>query len=133
MKPFRAILSGSLVWILVLSVFLVFGFIPALKDSQIQQGLIIGILIIPFATLGATVYYKKGDQTNGLTIAVMMVLTALGLDAVITVPFFEIPYNGGSYSKFFTDPLLWVLVVENMTVIYFYWRWKAKPIQKQAV
>jgi len=127
MKTIRTILTGTLVWFLIFSVFTVMSFIPGIKELEILQGFIIAAFIIPFASMGAAIYYKKGDKTNGFIIGSMMVLTALILDALVTVPFVEIPYNGSSYSKFFTNPLLWILVLENIAVIYFYWKIKVKP------
>lgn len=53
-------------------------------------------------------------------------LTALILDALITVPFIEIP-NGRSYQSFYTYPLLWLLVVINIATVYTFWRLKIKP------
>ena len=58
-----------------------------------------------------------------------MVSTAILLDVIITVPLVEIPYNGGSYQAFFTNPLLWILVIENVAVVYFYWRLKVRRQQ----
>jgi hypothetical protein len=129
MKIGRAILAGSLVWFFVFSVFAVFSFVPSIKDSALLQALIIGILIIPFAIFGTTFYYKKGDDTNGLTIGFVMIVTALILDVLITVPLVEIPYNNSSYKAFFTNPLLWMLVVENLAVIFLYWKFKLSPTQ----
>jgi hypothetical protein len=122
----RAVLSGSMVWAFVFSIFAVFSFIPGIKDSQMQQGLIVGAFMLPFAYLGASFHYKKGDKTHGLTIGFIMVAIALVLDALITVPFVEIPYHGSSYVKFYTNPLLWIIVVENMAIIYLYWKLKIK-------
>ncbi len=127
MKITRAILVGSLVWMFVLTTFTILSFIPGIKDSEIQQGFIIGVLLIPLASIGAALYYRKGDNTNGFKVGIVMVSTALLLDVIITVPLVEIPYNGGSYQTFFTNPLLWILVLENLAVVYFYWRLKVKP------
>jgi len=127
MKIGRAILLGSMVWLFVITTFTVLSFIPGIKESEIQQGLVLGILLIPFASLGAAFYYKKGDNTNGFKLALVMVSTALLLDVLITVPLVEIPYNGSSYTIFFTNPLLWILVLENVAVVYFYWRLKVRP------
>jgi hypothetical protein len=126
MKIVRAILSGSIAWILVLTTFTIFSFVPGIKDSKMQQGFIIGILLIPFASIGAAHYYRKGDTTNGFKVGLVMVSSALLLDVIVTVPLVEIPYNGSSYFAFFTNPLLWFLVVENLAVVYFYWRLKVK-------
>lgn len=49
MKIGRAVLSGSLVWLFVFIVFTVLSFVPGIQDSTNQQGIIIGILILPFA------------------------------------------------------------------------------------
>lgn len=91
-----------------------------------QQGLIMFIFIIPAAWLGAAFYYKMGTKTNGIKVGFIMVMIALILEAIITVPLLEIPHNG-SYSAFFTNPILWILMVENMLVPYFYWKFKIKP------
>lgn len=127
MKITRAILVGSIVWMFVLTAFTILSFVPGIQDSEIQQRFIIGILLIPFALLGAALYYKKGDNANGFKVGLVMVFTALLLDVIITVPFVVIPYSAGSYFKFFTNPLLWFLVLENLAVVYFYWRLKVKP------
>lgn len=125
MNMIRAILSGALVWLCIFFTFGVLGYVPAIKDSLTQQVLIIAILIIPFATFGASLYYKNGNKENGMIIGFIIALTALLLDAIITVPLIEIP-KGGSYQDFYTFPLLWLLVLINMATVYFYWRLKVK-------
>ncbi len=128
MKIIRAILAGTFVWALIFSVFTITGFIPAIQEPALLQWIIVAAFIIPFAWAGAAIYYKKEEvaKINGLYSGSIMLATALVLDALITVPFIEIPYNGSSYSAFFTNPLLWVLVLENIAVIYLYWRFKVK-------
>ena len=125
MKKIRAILTGSVVWVFVFTAFTALGYLPGIKDSLNLQGLIVGILIIPFAALGASIYYKNGNKDNGLLVGLIMVATALLLDVLITVPFVEIP-NGRSYQSFFTSPILWILVVINITTTYIYWKLKVK-------
>jgi hypothetical protein len=125
MNKIRAVLTGSLVWIFVFIAFIVLGFVPIIKDSMDQQSLIVGILIIPFALFGASIYYRNGNKDNGLIVGIIMAITALLLDALITVPFVYIP-NGGSYHSFYTYPQLWLLVVVNLTTVYFYWKLKIK-------
>lgn len=126
MKIIRAILSGSIVWILVFSLFTLLSFVPIAKDSQVLQSIIVALFIIPFAYWGAKIYYKKGSTTNGLIIGLIMVTTALILDAIITVPLVVIPHNGGDYFTFFTSTILWILVVINLAVIHLYWKMKVK-------
>jgi hypothetical protein len=89
------------------------------------QALIVAVLIIPFAIFGASVYYKNGNNDNGFVLGIKMVITALILDALITVPFVVIP-TGGSYLSFYTFPLLWLLVAVNMATVYLYWKLKVK-------
>jgi hypothetical protein len=125
MNKIRAILTGALVWLFVFTVFTGLSYVPVIKDSLNQQAIITGILIIPFAIFGASIYYKNGNKDNGFILGIIMVVTALALDALITVPFVEIP-NGRSYQSFYTYPLLWLLVAVNLTTVYSYWKVKVK-------
>jgi hypothetical protein len=124
MKTGRAILSGALIWFLVLTLFGVLEFFPAANQSQVVQGVIAGVLIIPFALLGARVYYKTGDRSDGLVVGLVMVITALVLDVLITVPLVEQPYHGTDHRQFFTNPLLWIIAVEDLIVIWLYYKVK---------
>ncbi len=126
MNKIRAILAGALVWVFVYMTFMVLAYVPIIKDSMNQQSLIMSILIIPFALLGASIYYKNGNKDNGFIIGIIMVVTALTLDALITVPLVFMP-NGGSYQSFYAYPLLWLLVAVNLATVYFYWKLKVKP------
>jgi hypothetical protein len=54
-----------------------------------------------------------------------MPLTALVLDALITVPFVEIQ-NGRSYYSFFSSSIFWIFVDINSTTVYCFWRIKIK-------
>lgn len=127
MKHLRAILIGAMVWALIFFSFALLGFVPTLKDSLNLQALVVGILIVPYAIFGASIFYKNGNKENGIVIGVIMAVTALMLDTLITVPFIEIP-NGGTYQSFFSFPLLWLLVFINIASVYFYWRLKIKRI-----
>ena len=121
MKTIRAILVGAFVWLFVFSAFTALSYLPGIKDSEVQQGIIVAVFLIPFAYWGASIFYKNGNNTNGLMVGLIMVITALILDAFITVPFIIIPLNG-SYQSFYTNPILWILVSLNMATIYFYWK-----------
>jgi hypothetical protein len=124
MKTGRAILSGILIWILVVILFGVLEIIPATKKSQLLQVVIVCVSIIPFAWLGAGIYYKNGDRSNGLPVGLVMVVTALLLDVLITVPLIEQPYHGTDHIQFFTNPLLWIIAAEDVLVIWLYYRMK---------
>lgn len=123
MKYLRTVLSGTLVWACVFTTFAVFAYVPGIKDSIDQQGVIADVLVIVYAAVGAAFYYKKGSKETGLIIGPIMALTALILDVLITVPFVEIP-AGRTYHSFFTSYVLWVLVAINMTTVYVYWKRK---------
>ena len=82
-------------------------------------------MIILYSSTGAYFYYKNGAKTNGLTLGIVMSFTALILDALITVPYVEIP-NGRSYQSFFLSPFLWLLALVNVITVYSLWRVKIR-------
>ncbi|NGM66818.1 DUF5367 family protein [Sphingobacterium sp. SGR-19] len=123
MKHFRAISIGAMVWAFIFLTFAVLEFVPAIKDSLNLQMLVVGILIVPYAIFGASIFYRNGNEENGMKVGVIMALTALILDALVTVPLIEIP-RGGSYQSFYSFPLLWLLAFINIGTIYVYWRLK---------
>ena len=125
MLNLRGIVSGVFVWLCVSISFYILENILILKDSLIAKALIVMICISFYTFFGAQFYYKKGNQTNGLVLGIIMSATALLLDVFITVPFVEIP-NGRSYQSFFSSPLLWVLVLITVFTVYFYWRKKIR-------
>ncbi|MCU0429082.1 MAG: DUF5367 domain-containing protein [Cytophagaceae bacterium] len=120
MNNIRAISTGAMIWLFIFITFSILSYVPSIKDSLHIQTLIVAIFIIPFAAFGAYVFYKNGNNLNGLMAGTIMSATAIVLDAVITVPLVELP-KGGSYESFFTFPLFWLLVAINTTTIYFYW------------
>lgn len=126
----RAITAGSLVWLGIFSLFAVFNYIPGIRDSVVIQGLLIGLAIIPMAWQGTALYYKKGAGGHGMTLALIMMAVAMALDAIITVPLIEIPLHGRDHYAFFTYPLLYILVAENILVIWLYWKLKIKRRQQ---
>lgn len=124
----RAIISGVLIWLLIFSAFIVLFFIPGVKDSPALQGLIVGLLILPIGSWGTSFYYQKGKKEVVFPVAVVIAFTALVLDAMITVPFIEIPFNGRGHVEFFTAPLFWILFTEIVMVVCVYWARKVKPL-----
>ena len=126
MKKARAVLSGILVWILGVSVFTTSYFLPFMKDLDLQSNIALSLSLIPFAWLGAGFYYRKDRKTNGIKLGFIMVLSAIILDGLITVPFMIMPY-GGTYSSFFTAASFWIIAFEYLMVINLYWRFKIKP------
>ena len=127
MKITRAITSGIIIWVLVFITFAIMSFIPVIKNSELQQNLILYILLIPIVTFGAKHYYKKDKFTNGFTIGLIMSIVGLFLDTFITIPFVIIPHNG-NYTSFFINPLLWITIIEFILIVYFYWKLKVNNI-----
>jgi RsiW-degrading membrane proteinase PrsW (M82 family) len=119
MKIVRAALSGIIVWILIFASFIAMSFIPVIKDSELQQFIVLYVLLIPIGIAGLKFYYRKAYRTSGLLVGVIMAVTALAIDATITLPFVVIP-EGGSYAEFFGNSLLWILVGELIGLSYLY-------------
>lgn len=126
MKLSRLIFSAALVWLMIFSLFVALYFVPTVQDSELLQGLIVGVGIVPFAITGTRFYYQKASG-HGFKVAVIMMLIAMTLDALITVPFIEMPFTGRGHLEFFTNPLLFILLAENLLVITAYWYLKVKP------
>ena len=109
---------GVLVWILGLSFYLVSFYIPVLENSELQSNIVLATAIIPCASLGTYLFYKKNYRKPSL-LALTFIAVSIVLDSLITVPLFIIP-NGGSYSTFFGDPTFYILVVEFYFTILFF-------------
>lgn len=121
MKTYRALWTGGIIWALTFSSFALLDLVPALHGSETKQGFFVGIFIIIYAFLGAHLYYKTGDKTHGLLVGTFMTGIALVLDALITVPVVTIPQNG-SYASFYFNPILWLLIVVNISSVFVYWK-----------
>ena len=117
----RAILSAAIVWILGVSAYIGSFFFEWMEDPELQANLILTFALIPSAILGTHFYYRKRHNTNGFKLGVIMFITAMALDAMITVPLFIIP-EGGSHITFFMDPGFWLIAVEFILVVGLYWR-----------
>jgi len=92
-----------------------------MSDPDLQANWVLSIILIPAATIGAHIYYRKGYKTNGFVLGASMFMVAMTLDAIITVPFFIMPY-GGNHVSFFTDPGFWLIAVEFVSVVAAYWQ-----------
>jgi hypothetical protein len=125
MNYLKILLPGIFVWLCLSISFYISEQFPVLKNNFNIQAIIILIMIILYSSTGAYFYYKNGSKTNGLTLGIVMSLTALILDALITVPYVEIP-NGRSYQSFFLSPFLWLLALVNVITVYSLWRIKVR-------
>ena len=124
MKNFKlksVVISAIIVWILAVLAFIASYFFPVMSDPDLQANWVLSIFLIPAATLGAHIYYRKGYKTNGFVLGISMFLVAMVLDALFTVPFLIMPY-GGTYLSFFSDPGFWLIAVEYISIVAAYWQ-----------
>lgn len=121
MNYLRAVLSGTIAWLCIVITFYVLENIPFFKASLIVQVIIAAFAIVFYAWSAAWFYYKKAEKKLGLQVGIVITATALILDVLITVPLIEIP-KGSSYEAFFSNPLLWILAVVNVTTVFAYWK-----------
>jgi len=123
----RAIIAAIIVWILGVTAFLISFSIPVMEDPEWQATLVLSIVLIPAALIGANYYYKKGLSTNGFLLGGFMFLLTILLDAGVTVPLFIIP-AGGSHLAFFSDPGFWMIGVIYVSVIGIYGFWRTRKL-----
>ncbi|WOD43546.1 DUF5367 family protein [Hwangdonia lutea] len=120
MKTKRAILLGIAIWIIAVLFYSISYYVPILENPNTQANVVLFIVVIPLVWFGCSFYYKKDKKTHGLKVAQTMLLTSVALDALITVPLFEIP-NGGSHYTFFTSIGFWIIAFEFLLVAVLYW------------
>jgi hypothetical protein len=123
MKTKRAILTGVVIWIIAILFYTISFAIPILEDLDAQANIVLFVVVMPLVWFGCYFYYKKDDKAHGLKVGQTLLLTAVALDALITVPFFMIP-NGGSHYSFFTSLGFWIIAFEFLVVaaLYYYTR-----------
>ena len=119
MNFLKIALAGMVVWLLVITTFTVLPYVAIVKESMTLQSLVVVSLMPLYSSIGSWIYYRRTGSNHGVWVGVCASLTALLMDVMITVPFFEIP-NGGSYGQFFSSPVLWLLVFINIATFYAY-------------
>lgn len=101
----RGITAGIILWVLIffeVSI-LMFGF-------KLTAGITyytIHYIVLAVLTYIAVLFYFRGKKIKrnareGLKLGIVMLITGIILDAIITLPLWIIP-QGGSYSSFFSD------------------------------
>lgn len=115
------IISAVIIWAIGVTAFVGSYFVPLMSDPDLQANWVLSLVLIPAASLGTHIYYRKGHQTNGFVLGIAMFLVTMILDALITVPLFIMPY-GGNHLTFFTDPGFWLVAVEYVSVVAAYWQ-----------
>ncbi len=127
MNSIKAILIALFIWVLGVSIFSLSYYIPILEDLELQANLSLSIAMIPIVCLGMYLYYLWQGQLHGLKLGVIVLLTLILLDALITVPYLIIP-TGGSYQDFFGSASFWLIALECLLIISIYTRVKFKAI-----
>ncbi len=107
-----------LIWILVVSFYLLSFSIPVLENSDLQSNIILALAIIPSASLGTYLFYKKHFRQPSI-LALTFIAVSIVLDSLVSVPLFIIP-DGGSYATFFGDPMFYILVVEFYFIVLYF-------------
>ena len=120
MRTQRAILLGIAIWIIVILFYSISYVIPILEDLDTQANVVLFVVVMPLVWFACYFYYKKDNKTHGYKVGQTMLLTAVALDALITVPLFVIP-NGGSHYSFFTSAGFWIIAFEFLLVASLYW------------
>ena len=115
------LISAVIIWSLGVAAFVVSYFVPIMSDPDLQANWVLSVVLVPVATLGAHIYYRKGHRTHGFVLGASLFLVAMTLDALITVPVFIMPY-GGTYRTFFTSLGFWLIAVEYISVVAAYWQ-----------
>ena len=123
MKTKRAIISGIAIWFIGILFYLISHYVPLLENPETQANIVLFVTIIPLVWLACSYYYKNDSTTHGYIVGQTMLLTAVVLDALITVPLFVIP-RGGSHYSFFTSVGFWIIALEFLIVasLYYYIR-----------
>jgi len=128
MKTTRAILLGIAIWIIAILFYSISYAIPILENPDTQANIVLFIVVMPLVWFGCSRYYKKDYKTHGLKVGQTMLLTAVALDALITVPLFVMPHGGNHYS-FFTSIGFWIIAFEFLIVASLYWYARVYPKQ----
>ena len=126
MKTKRAILTGVVIWIVAILFYSLSGYLTFLETIENLPNTVLFIVIIPLVWFGSAYYYKSNSKVHGYKVGQAMLLTAVALDAIITVPLFIIP-NGGSYYTFFTDIGFWIIAFEFIAIAVLYYYIKVYP------
>ena len=126
MKTQRAILLGIAIWMISILFYSISYTIPLLEDPDNQANVVLFIVVMPLVWFASSFYYKKDNKTHGFKVGQTMLLTAVALDAIITVPLFVIP-NGGSHYTFFTSAGFWIIAFEFLLVASLYWYARVYP------
>ncbi|MBX2826515.1 MAG: DUF5367 domain-containing protein [Flavobacteriaceae bacterium] len=121
----RAIRSSAYVWEIGIILFTIAIHSPLGENTELIANLTLNIAIIPLAWFGARHYYRKGNDTPGYQLALVMLAMTIFLDATITVPILIMPY-GGNYTTFFGSFGFWIIALEYVATVLIYDAYKQR-------
>ncbi|MCK0107887.1 DUF5367 domain-containing protein [Flavobacteriaceae bacterium S0825] len=131
MKAKRAILIGVAIWIIAILFYSTSYYVPILENPNSQANIVLFVVVMPLVWLGCSYYYKRENTIHGFKVGQTMLLTAVALDALITVPVFVVP-NGGNHYSFFTSLGFWIIAFEFLIVATLYWYIRVYPHKIQS-
>jgi hypothetical protein len=131
MKTQRAILLGIAIWIIAILFYSISYSVSILENADTQANVVLFIIVMPLVWFGSQLYYKIDNNTHGIKVGQTLLLTAVTLDALITVPFFVMP-NGGNHYSFFTSLGFWIIAFEFLIVATLYWYIRIYPQKVQS-
>ena len=126
MKTQRTILLGIAIWIIGILFYSISYAIPILENPETQANIVLFVVVMPLVWFACSFYYKKDTKTHGFKVGQTLLLTAVTLDALITIPFFVMP-QGGSHYSFFTSLGFWIIAFEFLAVATLYWYIRVYP------
>ncbi len=115
----RAVMVGALIWVLIFFevCILMFGLKMQAGTAYYTTHYILAAVIVALCSL---IYFRgknvKKGASEGFQAGLVMLITGIILDSVITVPLWIMP-GGGSYASFFLDPYMIVGLVETVVVV----------------
>ncbi|WP_366523627.1 DUF5367 family protein [uncultured Kordia sp.] len=111
--------TGLLVFVIGITFFIGSYYIPLLENQALQSSLVLTVVIIPAAILGAIFYYRKSNPTYCLLLGLILFLIAGILDTLITVPVFIIQESGNHFD-FFINLWFWSIGLKYVLSVWIY-------------
>lgn len=87
MKLLRAIIIGTIIWIIGVSLYSLSFYVPILEDAEQQANMLLFLAVMPLVWFGAKVFYQRDNDTHGYWVGQAFFLTSAALDALIQYRF----------------------------------------------
>ncbi|MEM6879389.1 MAG: hypothetical protein AAF544_12560 [Bacteroidota bacterium] len=127
----NVLISALFIWSIGLMSLIGSYFFSLIPNVAQQSIWLQSIALIPAALVGAHLYYRRGMTANGFLLGASIMLVMIGLDIILKVPAFLLPYGIG-WGAYFSDFNYWLLGIEVVTVVAAYWQIE-RAVQKVQV